>query len=223
MEQVKAAVLDELKLDSRVNVDNITVTVEDDGAVVLTGTVPSFAARHAAEDAAWRVLGVSFVENDLDVKYQDHLELPSDEELQERIEKVLSWDPEMTAEDIAVQVVAGRVILKGSVDAYWKLLRAERIATSVIGVMGVDNYLSVVPTHDFVDEEIADDIVSAFERNLYIDPESVHVTVANGVVTLEGSVPDFVAWRAAYDAAAATHGVLDIVDNLNISSEYGED
>ncbi|MDE2576830.1 MAG: BON domain-containing protein [Rhodospirillales bacterium] len=44
------------------------ITVAEDGAsVALAGTVPSLAARHAAENAAWSAAGVAAVENRLSV------------------------------------------------------------------------------------------------------------------------------------------------------------
>ena len=51
----------------------------------------------------------------------------------------------------------------------------------------------MVPTRTYGDEAIATDIVDALKRNSLVDAESVDVRVANGTVTLTGSVPNLAA------------------------------
>jgi len=94
----------------------------------------------------------------------------------------------LTGSDIEVSVRSGWVTLNASVDAYWKKLRAEEIATTLTGVLGVTNELAVVPSDAYEDKLIADNIVSALDRNVHVDAESVDVRVNDGVVTLSGSV-----------------------------------
>ena len=60
-------VLDELKWEPSVNAAHIGVSVKD-GVVTLSGHVPSYAEKYAAERAAKRVHGVKAVANELDVK-----------------------------------------------------------------------------------------------------------------------------------------------------------
>src|ERR1700704_1211016 len=60
-------VLNELKWEPSVNAAHIGVSVKD-GIVTLSGHVPSYAEKYAAEKAAKRVHGVSAVANELDVK-----------------------------------------------------------------------------------------------------------------------------------------------------------
>ena len=65
--QFKAEVVQELRWDTRVKETAVGVEV-DRGIVTLTGTVDSWAARLAAQEAAHRVAGVLDVANDLHVK-----------------------------------------------------------------------------------------------------------------------------------------------------------
>ena len=65
--QFQQDVLQELRWDTRVKETDVGVEV-DRGIVTLTGTVDSWAARLAAQDAAHRVAGVLDVANDLRVK-----------------------------------------------------------------------------------------------------------------------------------------------------------
>lgn len=53
--------------NAKIAPDTVRVSVLDDGQVVLAGRVHNWTERTAAEDAAWSVPGVTFVENHLTV------------------------------------------------------------------------------------------------------------------------------------------------------------
>ena len=64
--QLQRDVLDELKWEPAVDAANIGVAVKE-GVVTLTGHVPSYTEKKAAENAAKRVYGVKAVANDIEV------------------------------------------------------------------------------------------------------------------------------------------------------------
>jgi hyperosmotically inducible protein len=210
-QEVKKDIVDQLYWDDRVDVSNIKVEVSD-GEVVLTGTVPDFTAYQAAEDDAWAISGVRMVENDLTIKYPPGVKVPTDIEIKSNIESVLLWQPNIDSTDINITAENGWVILRGSVDAFWKKVRAEELALGLNGVLGVTDELAVVPTEKYTDKTIAEDIESAMERNFNIVVDLIDVEVENGKVTLTGSVTSLPAFRAAQKIAENTPGVL-MVDN----------
>jgi len=110
------------------------------------------------------------------------------------------------------------VTLEGSVDAYWKKSRAESIASGISGVLDIINKSTIIPSENFIDKEIAEDIIGSVSRNFNVNAEKVDVKIENGEVTLSGSVADWTAYRAVLDAAEFTAGVVDIDDNLIIES-----
>src|SRR4030088_3242957 len=65
--ELQRDILDELKWEPSINAAHIGVSVKD-GIVTLSGHVPSFAEKYAAEKAAKRVHGVQAVANEIDVK-----------------------------------------------------------------------------------------------------------------------------------------------------------
>ena len=65
--ELKQDVSDELDWEPSVNAAQIGVAVKD-GVVTLTGHVPSYAEKYAAERTAKRVYGVQAVADELDVK-----------------------------------------------------------------------------------------------------------------------------------------------------------
>jgi osmotically-inducible protein OsmY len=215
-EEIKKDIVDELYWDDRVDAADVNVEVHD-GRVVLSGTVPTYAARRAAEEDARAILGgVGEIENRLTVKHPAWMPVPSDDEIESTIMNMLRWDAEINGSDVRAVSDAGWVTLKGTVPAYWQKLKAEDVALTVKGVRGVTNELAVVPSQKHEDKEIAEQIEAALERNVYVDPDRVDVKVNNGVVTLTGSVADRRAYRAARDAARFTPGVVDVINELTV-------
>ncbi|MFW6125756.1 MAG: BON domain-containing protein [Chloroflexota bacterium] len=214
-EQVKKAVVDQLYWDSRVNAAEVGVEVAD-GAVTLKGWVPTLSARRAAETDAYTGAGVRSVNNELVVRHPPGIPQSRDDEISSRALEALRWNPDIDASSIDVSVAAGWVTLEGTVDAYWKKIRAEELVTDVWGVTGVTNALGVVPSESIDDQRIADDIIAALERNIHTDIDSVDVEVNNGVVFLSGVVPDSAAYVAAYHAAHYAAGVVDINNSPRI-------
>ncbi len=215
-EKIKKDVVEQLYWDSRVNASNVQVKVEN-GEVQLDGSVPTFNARLAARMDAWMVPGVKAVDNNLNVRFPETVPLPNDAEMADNIRNMLRWHPDIDDSHIEISVNAGLVTLRGNVATYWEKLIAPDSATNVNGVLDVKNELTVVPTENYVDQAIGDDIMAAYERNIYINPEDIDVKVMNGKVSLSGTVPDWIAYRAAMNVAELTAGVTDVTDNLRIA------
>lgn len=212
-EKIKKDVIDQLYWDDSVDSSNILVEVKDD-KVHLTGTVPSFASKLAAYRDAM-VPGVNCIENNLHVEMMPTIPSLTDGELKTRTESTLKWNLDIIARDITVEVKAGKVTLKGHVDTYWRKKRAEELVSDILGVSGVENMLSVVPTRSRVDKAIADDIKATFARISSIDMNKVEIKVEKGVVTLSGTVPTWSNLLTAEDTARFTAGVIDVINNLS--------
>lgn len=216
-EAVKSKVVDQLRWDGRIDASNISITV-DDREVTLSGQVPTYTAKYAAVDDTWLVSGVLDVEDELEVSYASNIHVPDDAEIRSNILDTLNWDPDLTGYKIDVEVTGGWVTLEGTVERYWEKLHAEYRVERVRGVIGVTNRLGVVPTDNITDEIVAEDIMKALDRNIYVNVDSVNVRVENGDVTLTGTVPTLHARTAAYNSARYTQGVVDVDNNLRINS-----
>lgn len=214
-ERIRQDVVDQLAWDSRVPADHVRVAVASDGTVTLSGTVPTHFARQAAEDDAWMIPGVQEVRNELAVQYR--AALPEDAEIQENVRSALRWAPELDVADEGVTVEGGTVTLEGSVDALWKKHRVEDLALNVTGVLNVRNHLVVAPTHRPADRAVGEAIVTALARTTDVNPDTLDVTVENGIVTLSGSVPSIEARRHVQRGAFYTGGVVDVRNRLTVS------
>jgi osmotically-inducible protein OsmY len=155
---------------------------------------------------------VNSVINRIVVRYPTAPALPSDAEIKTHVQNALLFDPNIFSFKIDVGVKDGWVTLKGTVDAFWKKIEAEETADRVRGVIGVTNELAVVPTEKAGDEMIAKNVVKALERNINVNVDDITVTVKNGVVTLTGTVPSYIAKWSAYNSAFYTAGVVSVDD-----------
>ena len=210
-ERIKKDIVDHLYWDVRVDASEVKVVVED-GKVTLSGTVPSFQARVAAEDDAYVIPGVYAVDNDIIVRYVNPL--PSESELGDRVRSSLSWSPDIDSAGLEVNVENGVVTLNGTVSSLWEKLKAEEVATNVSQATKVVNDIAVVPTENLVDERIAEDITRALERIILTDTDKVDVTVRDGVVILDGKVPTWESRNLVVNIVHHTPGVKAIDERL---------
>lgn len=212
-EQIKKDIVDELVWDGRVDASEVKVEVEK-GIVTLSGTAPTYRARDAAAEDAWSILGVHDVSNLITVSPPLEYVIPEDDEIAKNILNILMVNPNIDSADITAVVTNGKVVLRGSVPSYWQKLQAEDAVSNIGGVTEITNELAVVPTGSRTDEEIAQDIVDAIDRDIHIDVDEVTIEVDNGIVTLTGGVPDRLAYNALMNVAEHTLGVIDVHDHL---------
>lgn len=223
-ETIKMDVVEQLYWDERFDAADISVTVQE-GTVTLDGSVPTYFAKHTVVDSLLAVAGVKDVENKLDVSETPTSQSIKDEEILNRVRQTLSWDTAIDSTQINVSVSNGTVTLEGTVDQVWKRHRAEEETAELDGVFGVVNEITVVPTEDIEDRMLAKEIVNAFERNPYVTPDTVDVTVIDQVVTLGGEVGSPQARVEALDIVRQTAGVKRVENNLQITHSVlsGED
>lgn len=215
-EEIKKNIVDQLFWDSRVDASSITVEFTD-STVKLNGTVPTFLAREAAEEDVWAIPGVSSVQNNIAVRHTSLAQIPSDAEIKDILSSILRWDPDIDSSDVRINVENGNVTLDGSVPSLWQKLRIEEITAEINGVIFLHNRLTVVPTAHYVDELIARDVVAALDRSTDINVNTVDVQVSDGRVVLSGNVSSYNALKAAQNCARYTDGVIEVINNLQIT------
>ena len=126
----------------------------------------------------------------------------TDKELKQHVQSALDWEPSLDASDIGVSVDEAVVTLRGNVASFAEKVAAERVALRVYGVKAVANDLVVHLVSGFErnDTEIAQAAVAALKWNTMVPKDRVTVTVANGWLTLNGTLD----WQFQRDAAART-------------------
>ncbi len=212
-EDIKVDVVKQLKWDARIDASEVSITV-DNGNVELEGNVPTMTAKSAAFDDAYLVDGVLSVSNNLEVEIPAAKKTPTDAEIRDNAVTALSINSDVESYKIDVTVDKGWVTLEGTVNAYWEKVSAENEVLDVNGVLGVSNNLGVVPTESYLDKNIAEDIISALERNVHVNADDIDVKVEDGKVTLDGTVKTYTAKNAAFDSALYTPGVITVNNRI---------
>jgi osmotically-inducible protein OsmY len=213
--EIKHAVLEELKWDTRVHETDVGVEV-DAGVVTLTGTVSSYVKRMAAEQAAHRVAGVLDVANNVAVKLQGSA-LRTDTDIAAAVRQTLQWDALVPDERIRSTVSGGWVTLEGDVDYLAEREDAERAIRNLAGVQGISNRIEVKPAKsDEVAKDVRRSIESALERRADRHARRLEVTVSNGRVILKGTVHSLPEREAVVHAVSATAGVRRVDAHLLI-------
>jgi osmotically-inducible protein OsmY len=112
-DNIKHAVLRELAWDTRVEVSEIGVEVNE-GIVTLSGTVSNYGKKLAAQAAAHRVASVHDVVNAIEVRALG-AKARSDVALAQMVRHILEWDVWVPDEGITSTVDNGWVTLDGTV------------------------------------------------------------------------------------------------------------
>ena len=209
--QIHHDVLEELKWDSRVDETEVGVQVAG-GVVTLTGTVPSWAKRVAAQEAARRVIGVVDVANDIQVKVPGGL-ARTDTEIAQAVRRALEWDVLVPEDKITSTVTDGWVTLDGVVERWSERNDAERAVRNLAGVKIVVNKITVKGAQPMM-EDIRRSIEQALERRAEREARRIRVDVRDGTVTLTGMVHSWAERKSVLAAARFTPGVQAVEDHL---------
>jgi osmotically-inducible protein OsmY len=205
-------VLDELLWDD--SIDASRINVHSDGTTVtLTGFVSTYYELSNAGDDAWRVNGVTHVQND--VLVDPAAERVRDEDLVTSATAGLKANRLVPKAAITVTANDGWITMKGNVRHRFQRQAAEHVIRYLRGLQGLTDLVTVSrdPAAD-----VSGDVSKALARNAAIDAEKVSVTDVAGTVTLNGSVRSFAERQEAERAAWAAPGVVNVIDNLAIAS-----
>lgn len=213
-DRIRHNVLNELEWDSHLGGGAGIRVAADHGAVTLTGTVDSYAKKHAAQEAAHRILGVTDVANDL------HVALPekhsrSDVEIAHAVRHALEWDVMVPDSRIESTVTDGWVTLEGNVDRLREREDAEAAVRRLTGVQGVRNRIAV-SAPSITAEEVCRTIDHVLAQRAHQEAGAIGVRMSDGVVSLTGKVRSWAEEQAILRAIGHARGIRAIDNRIRI-------
>lgn len=212
--QIQTDVYQELKWDPSISHEHIGVSVAE-GIVTLSGSVPKYIEKSAAEKAAQRVAGVKAVVEKIEVKLTDST-LFDDQDIAKSIINHFKWSAQIPHEQIKVSVEKGWVKLGGEVDWEYQRLAAENAAKELSGVKGVSNSISL-RARKVQPDLVKLKIEEALQREALREAKQIAVDVQGSTVTLSGKVHSFAEMNDVKWAAWSAPGVTKIENRLHIS------
>ena len=211
--ELQQLVIDELDWEPSVDASHIGVTASN-GIVTLSGHVPSYRERKAAERATQRVKGVKAIVEEIEVRLIGD-DRWADDAIAERAIQRLAADAAVPKDRITLKVEDGWVTLSGDVDWHYQKTAAEDDVLAITGVRGLTNSVSIKPRVQ--PTAVRDRIRQALTRTAALDAAAISIVTDNGSVTLTGKVHSWSERKQVEDAAWSAPGVTRVTDKLTIA------
>jgi osmotically-inducible protein OsmY len=207
---LQQSVTDELAWEPSVTSEHIGVTARD-GIITLSGHVPSYWEKRAAQSAASRVKGVKGVVEEIEVKLFGG-GIWADDNLAERALQNLASDGSVPKERVKLVVEKGWITLTGDVDWNYQKMAAENTVHRLLGVLGVMNEIKIKPHVQAY--EVREKIQKALERVAAFDAQHLSINIDGGKVTLGGKLDNWHERHLAETAAWSVPGVTQVQDKI---------
>ena len=197
-------------------VDAASITVRNvNGDVALTGTVASYPQYLEAAEVAWRTPGVTNVRNQLEVRlprqnYRD------DAKLTTAANNALESSDVTALDGVEATAKSGNVTLTGMVKYRRHRADAEAAVSGLPGVRNIDDDIEFV--FDVDPADVNQLIGKALDRQqVPADDRRVTASTDGNAVVLAGQVQTQAQHDAVVGAAWLGHGVMAVIDQLEVT------
>ena len=208
--ELKDALERELSWTPEVDSDRIGIAIND-GAVTLSGQVPSYPEKTAAVRAVLRVRGVTAIADEIVVR---HRFVREDADIAREAAGALSNTMVVPTGSVTADVHDHEITLTGEVAWHYQREAAEHAVAAIRGVTAVRNSIKMTPPEPMVvSADARANVTAALLRNAQLEAENVEVTVNGTEIRLTGHVGTWSERHQAEYAAWCTPGVTH-VDNL---------
>ena len=141
------------------------------------------------------------------------------QDIRKQVLDQLQWDNRVEIEDLEVDVMEGRLSMRGTVPSYDTLRAAEESVYVIPGIHSVDNSLIIKYPEDITvptDEDIRSTVENTLKWNNNLNADSIDVNVEEGLVVLEGKTDKYWKKRLAEDITLSTVGVTSVDNKIKV-------
>jgi osmotically-inducible protein OsmY len=203
---ITSAVEDALRYERGVFPNDVDVSTAE-GIVTLDGSAENLLTKERAVKIAESIRGVRGVIDRVTVTPVSR----SDADILKDVQAALSQDPATESYKVGGSVQSAVATLTGSVGSYPEKQFAARIAKGVKGIKEVRNDITINYLAKRTDSEIAADVNSRLQWDIWINGNLINASVKDGKVTLAGLVGNATGKSRAHDDAWV-NGVLSVDD-----------
>ncbi len=212
-QSLRQKVIDELNFEPSIDSANIGVAGEN-GIMTLTGHVPNYVQKMAAERAVWRVKGVRGIAQEIEVRFPGDKKV-SDDEIAKRAIDIVAWNASIPRDSVRVKVQDGLVTLTGVVKWNYHRDAAASAVRKLSGVSGVVNNIQLAPTVQTVD--VKQHILDALKRHAEVEASRIRIEiVGDDTVKINGEVDNWDERQAVERAVWSVPGVRVVQDYVRI-------
>lgn len=224
-----------MERDARIDTHAFPIDVqENNGRIIISGTAEDIIAKRLAVNYAQQFAEGRVV---IDDQLRVVAEAVPDRELRDSLARKLAGEPVFKDTTIVVDAQGdgvmvrdagsgadwiealiddGKVTLTGRVSSIAHRRIAELLSWWTNGTAMVDNYLSVAPAEEDNDDEIAEAVSIAFEKDPLVKSAQLNPSIADGVVVLNGTVASEEERQLALTDTWYIPGVIEVVDRLQL-------
>ncbi len=215
--QIQKDVMIELDWDAGIDATHVAVTVSD-GIVTLTGSVPHFSAKYAAQAIAQRIGGVRAIADELEIDLLGS-HMRTDTEIAAAALNALHWTYGVPP-DLKVVVDNGWITLSGQTNWSFEREVAAKTLGSLMGVRGVVNKIQL--KSKIVPADVQFRIEDALKRSAAAEGQKIDVQISGNKVTLSGNVHSKFEASDAELAAWNAPGVSSVQNDLTVGPDQSD-
>ena len=211
---LRSDVVAELDWEPSIHAQDVGVSVLD-GIVTLTGNVPSYSEKWAAEKAVKRVSGVRGVAEELKVNLSaDHQR--NDTDIAKSLANALDWNVSVPSGKVKTTVENGWVTLSGDVEWNYQSDAAYKAIRYLFGVKGVTNQIKI-KSLSVSTTVVRSKIEDALKRGMTTESDGIKIEASGGKVTLHGKVHSWDEHDEVTRAAWSAPGVNMVENDLVVN------
>ena len=140
----------------------------------------------------------------------------SDAEISQTAPDAIPWDTSAPIGHIDVSVKNGRLRLQGRVQWIYQKQRIQFTLERLAGITAIDNQITV--TSGTTPREVESTIMHAFQQCPEMDQEKIRVVIKGQKLIFMGTVPSWVEYDWALQAAWSVSGVADVESRIIVTA-----